>query len=96
MAGPHSVVFGGSRGIGRVVVRAFANAGYQVAVLSRVNFAAQSEVAPVLHEATRGPFDCEEKIFAPLAPPEHDADAARAYMEELTDRVDRYRGARDP
>ena len=35
MNAPHSVVFGGSRGIGRVVARAFADAGHQVSVISR-------------------------------------------------------------
>ena len=35
MPGPHSIVVGGSRGIGRAIARSFADAGHTVSVISR-------------------------------------------------------------
>lgn len=41
----------------------------------------------VFHEATQGPFDRAQTVFAPWSPAEGDAAATRAFMAELAGRV---------
>jgi len=41
----------------------------------------------VLHEVTNGPFQTDETIQAPFAPPETERDLAREYIKSLTSRV---------
>jgi cupin fold WbuC family metalloprotein len=44
----------------------------------------------VMHEVTNGPFTEGQTILAPFAPPEDQADRAKAYMAELEERVKRH------
>ncbi|HWB58600.1 MAG TPA: WbuC family cupin fold metalloprotein [Chthoniobacteraceae bacterium] len=44
----------------------------------------------VIHETTNGPFDPADTITAAWAPEESNAPAAKAYMEELSRRVDEF------
>jgi len=44
----------------------------------------------VVHEVTNGPFARERTMLAPFAPPEHQAGAARAYMERVSAQVARH------
>jgi cupin fold WbuC family metalloprotein len=41
----------------------------------------------VFHEITNGPFDRNDTVFAPWAPPDHDGEAIGRYIGELEDRV---------
>ena len=41
----------------------------------------------IFHEATRGPFQPSDTVFAPWSPPEENAAAARVYMDHLSERV---------
>ncbi len=44
----------------------------------------------VVHEVTNGPFARDGTILAPFAPPEDQADAARAYMQRVSGEVAQY------
>ena len=44
----------------------------------------------VVHEVTNGPFDQDRSVLAPFAPPEDQADAARAYMAKVAGQVEQF------
>ena len=44
----------------------------------------------VMHEVTNGPFDKEQTILAPFAPPESDKNAAREYIKYLSGKVEKF------
>lgn len=44
----------------------------------------------VVHEVTNGPFDKDQTILAPFAPPERDESAARDYIKYLSSEVAKF------
>ena len=44
----------------------------------------------VIHETITGPFNPDESMLAPFAPPTEDADAVHSYLEMLRGRYDTY------
>ena len=44
----------------------------------------------VMHEVTNGPFDKEQTILAPFAPPEQDESAAQDYIKYLSSEVAKF------
>jgi hypothetical protein len=43
----------------------------------------------LFHETTTGPFDPADTLFAPWSPEETDPEGIRAFMEDLTGRVEK-------
>jgi cupin fold WbuC family metalloprotein len=70
---------------GRTFFYRLADAAYHTVLL-------ESERA-VFHETTNGPFRREETEFAPWAPAEADAAAARQFLDQLTQEVNGFRPA---